>query len=1147
MVTQNELQQLSFGELKKRRPILTGSPADLVLRKPLVKVVEMEDVLFHLDSCVVMPSAPKGASSQDAADDPDMTQEEKDRSELQDQLSGLQTIAVTYIVLEEHNTLGVLITGHTDTSGGLEFNFILSELRCNNVLFLLEQRREEWADLSHKRHRIEDYQQIMAHYAKKRPEFNCDPGEINNSYTAKTHEATVNFFKANGLDNTQAAKVKSDGQHKWPIVAWIAVFDLYDKEIDEILNKGLSGGNGPKGPEKRNTCSSPQPDKTKVVNRRDRLRFADIERKTLPCGESFPIQASQKDNFKSQMNRRVEILFFNGADLPPLNITTGNSKKLTADTVPIFATTFFDKIYVDAFELFAINYHLKFVFHNRVAAALTPVPEGLTISAFDETGKKLEARTSFSSGTYVVKVRDDDKRKKIHFEFETSDEWIKMDKSGGTIIFMTRTEINNLPFKERLQFYDLPEKWSSKNYWTRFDGSMDSGDRFETVMKDRKQIKPFGQKLTDSQFPLTFSLDDIVLVDGNGGQSVGDRNAANSDIALTKDSRYALFHVVDGNLLLFDPDPALLHHTQTPLTENLIIKTPQEPRLLIFATGESSSGGAGTLSGKVSTGFFDVWDKRTKLPSGVNQGAKDVIGARAAVLNDREVRFSEIIREPNKKGDAKSLPYAALRTGNFEVHYIHRGTMRGDLERHFLLIYWSARFKAHFDSKPTLSDKKAVTNDEIRKFALEGFRNSKVHWERKEYSIDPVDANNAPAMDVLPVFYFEPKLSNRGGQHKCMVSISNNPDVAFMGITESQMHRTDFATRADSGGQEIDPLDLVNARNLVAGHELGHATGKPDEYIERREDFKAPADAFRQPLPGAPLGGDRRVLMNDSMALPRMRYWWNFVNWLNDASKDAGKLKPILKDRQFRIRYFFKFVDGATSKVKEISYHVIDEHRDIYNPFKAKEPFALATGAVDLNLYKLGPDETAHLIRIKGNRTPSPFDGALSVYFKLGFEFVNHPTNPAKKWTKALREAWTGDLESELAQLNANAFMFLPDAKIRPGDPGKTDKAFQRTLFSFIAVSRIGVPSSVTHYDIRVVFRDDAKITKRSGKSLEVGNDTSKTWVANYVCGKDDGATDAPISLMPASKRVKVTDLAFLRNFIRQELGNNDFDFKESF
>ena len=299
MVTQNELQQLSFGELKKRRPILTGSPADLVLRKPLVKVVEMEDVLFHLDSCVVMPSAPKGASSQDAADDPDMTQEEKDRSELQDQLSGLQTIAVTYIVLEEHNTLGVLITGHTDTSGGLEFNFILSELRCNNVLFLLEQRREEWADLSHKRHRIEDYQQIMAHYAKKRPEFNCDPGEINNSYTAKTHEATVNFFKANGLDNTQAAKVKSDGQHKWPIVAWIAVFDLYDKEIDEILNKGLSGGNGPKGPEKRNTCSSPQPDKTKVVNRRDRLRFADIERKTLPCGESFPIQASQKDNYRA--------------------------------------------------------------------------------------------------------------------------------------------------------------------------------------------------------------------------------------------------------------------------------------------------------------------------------------------------------------------------------------------------------------------------------------------------------------------------------------------------------------------------------------------------------------------------------------------------------------------------------------------------------------------------------------------------------------------------------------------------------------------------------------------------------------------------------------------------------------------------------
>lgn len=1141
----NELRQLSFGELKQRQPVLTGSSADLVLRRPLVKVVEMEDVLFHLDSCVVMPSDPKGASSQDAVADPDITQSEKDRRELQNQLSGLQTIAVTHIVLEEHHTLGVLITGHTDTSGGLEMNFILSEQRCNNVLFLLEQRREDWADLSHKRHRIEDYQQIMAHFNKKRPEFECDPGAINNSYTPATHEATVNFFRANGIDDSQAPKVKSDPQHKWPVVAWIVVFDLYDKEIDQILTQGSASG--PKGPVKRLTCSSPNLPKTPTLNRRDRLRFANTERKILPCGESFPIQASQKDNFKSQMNRRVEILFFNGGDLPDINITTGITKKLTVETVPIFAPGFFDHIYVDAFDLFAISYHLKFVFFNRLAQTTTPVPEGLTIKAFDESGIQLEARTSFTGGVYVVKIRDDERRKKIHFEFDTSDSWIKLDKSGGTIIFMKRAEIEKLPLKERLQFYDLPERWSSINYWTRFDGSMDSGDRFEIVMRERKKIKPFGQAITDSQFPLTFSLDDIVLVNDSGGQNVGDRDAGNKDIALSKDSRYALFHIVDNRLLLFDPDSQLEHFTASPLEQNLIMKTPQEPRLIIFASGESSATAPGSPPRKVSTGFFDIWDKRTKLPTGGNQGPNDVIGARAAVSNDRDVRFAELILQPNKKGDPASLPYAAFNTGNFELHYIRRGTMLGNLERHFLMVYWSARFKAHFDPDPKLTDKKPVTAAEIRKFAIEGFRNSKIHWERKDYTIEPVDADTAPALDVCPVFYFEPKLTKRGGQHKCMVSISNNPDVAFMGLTDSQMHRTDFATRADSGGKETDPLDSTEASNLVAGHEIGHACGKPDEYVERREDFKTPQTAFRQPLPGAPLGGERRTVMNNSMSLPRMRYLWNFTNWLNDASKDVSKLKPLLNGRQFRIRHFFRFTDAGISKIKELSYHIPDEFRDIYQAFKSKEPVALATGAVDLNLYKMGHDETAHLIRVKGERTSSPFDGMLSAFFKLGFVFVDHPTNKARKWTKNLRNAWITDVVNEISVLNGTGFLFLPDDKIRPGDAGKSDRAFQRTLLAIIPLGRIGVPSSVTHYDIRVVLRDDAKITLRNGKSLEVGNDTSKVWVANYLLGKDDGATEATITLIPAGQRAKITDLTFLRDFVRQELGNNSFDIKDSF
>jgi hypothetical protein len=108
---------------------------------------------------------------------------------------------------------------------------------------------------------------------------------------------------------------------------------------------------------------------------------------------------------------------------------------------------------------------------------------------------------------------------------------------------------------------------------------------------------------------------------------------------------------------------------------------------------------------------------------------------------------------------------------------------------------------------------------------------------------------------------------------------------------------------------------------------------------------------------------------------------------------------------------------------------------------------------------------------------------------------------------------------------------------------GKTDSSAGVYILSYYR----SVSPSVTHYDIKVVFRSDAKITKRVGKSLEVGNDISKVWVANYVCGRDDGLTDAPIALVPTAKRVKVTDLTFLRDFIRQEIGNTNFEIKDSF
>ena len=64
-------------------------------------------------------------------------------------------------LIEANPEKGVIIVGHSDTSGGVEYNFELSLLRAENVYHLLLGHQSSWADLSESKHRIEDYQQIL--------------------------------------------------------------------------------------------------------------------------------------------------------------------------------------------------------------------------------------------------------------------------------------------------------------------------------------------------------------------------------------------------------------------------------------------------------------------------------------------------------------------------------------------------------------------------------------------------------------------------------------------------------------------------------------------------------------------------------------------------------------------------------------------------------------------------------------------------------------------------------------------------------------------------------------------------------------------------------------------------------------------------
>jgi hypothetical protein len=276
-------------------------------------MLEVEDAAYHHDSAVTLPALPSfglsGADQSIVAKEAqpsldikrfqpviyvDLWQGEFDTTPPEEELwrrSGLVYVAVTYLFSDRNPEYRMLLAGHTDTTGSDEVNFKLGELRAQNFLFLLRGERRKWVDNCLSRSKVEDFQRILKYFSTRRG-WASDPGDVDNQLGDQTRQAVKGFQQNFNKDFGRSIAVDGDVGPE----TWGAIFDVYMDELASLLDVNVEALGG----------------------FRQKLKFVDPAHPTITCGKRVPIEAPDRDNFRSATNRRVEVLFFPASELPDL-------------------------------------------------------------------------------------------------------------------------------------------------------------------------------------------------------------------------------------------------------------------------------------------------------------------------------------------------------------------------------------------------------------------------------------------------------------------------------------------------------------------------------------------------------------------------------------------------------------------------------------------------------------------------------------------------------------------------------------------------------------------------------------------------------------------------------------------------------------
>jgi hypothetical protein len=605
-----------------------------------------------------------------------------------------------------------------------------------------------------------------------------------------------------------------------------------------------------------------------------------------------------------------------------------------------------------------ISMYVSFLYYDVIKKKDEPFPCGLLVEVFDKRNSRddrlVAAGTILDKAgwVYLGLFRNYDQKDLFFVVKSESGIFLKID--NGTITKLSESNYKNLSASDRNSYYRLPTLWNSSNQNTFFDGK---NGKFDTFISD-SSVK------TKKNKPLTFHLDDFVLVDENL-----------NIIGWNKDNRITIF---DHLLTVMDADvdePYLSNSKKYKSEENLM---PAHPHYVIAGQGPEKR----TRVVRFENGFYDLTDKRTTIG--------DIIGVKAAVLNDH----------PN---NVEAL-------GDYDLHYFHdcHVDSKGNPLSH-VLVYWCAKFVAADAS---------VTPDDIKNFKKIGTINTKIRHEgqhpsasrttgHKNYILKPYVPAGQPAPDpnrtIKVCFHIAAR--DEKPYHSEVRVFEKVRDMP------SEFSKDNYKENSTISCQDM--ADGLTYNKIVMAHEFGHVVGLCDEYLETLEGFDDKTQSIKKAF-GSPVLPDfiqpfralqyyldyEASLMGKGLA-PRMRHFWQYADWVNQNSQAQALLRnqKDKKNQKYQIEYT---IGQGKHKNKTLKYYLPDAYRNIYQQVNPDSKYNNGKiGAMDLMLYKIGQDEFQFSI-IKDKVLE--FDSILVVRINLHYSFVkNADNNDISSWPDKVR------------------------------------------------------------------------------------------------------------------------------------------------